>query len=230
MPGHLQFAVATVLLGVLLTSCATEEAREHLASDAVAAPRAAKDEPVSADGLERLRVMVLEVLPHDPQAFTQGLEMADGTLYESTGLVGRSLVRAGPAGGRPTLRKALLPPLFGEGITVVGRKLWQLTWRNRIAIERDAKTLSEVRRVPVPRRGLERVPPAVRKPAGDQRRVIAADLPGSEDTCEERRDRRHAGRPTGDEAERTRVCRRGRVRQRPVHRTASCASTPPPVR
>ncbi|MER8225302.1 glutaminyl-peptide cyclotransferase [Streptomyces sp. NPDC094143] len=41
----------------------------------------------------RPRVKVLENLPHDPKSFTQGLEMADGTLYEGTGLSGQSSVR-----------------------------------------------------------------------------------------------------------------------------------------
>ncbi|MFE9441141.1 glutaminyl-peptide cyclotransferase [Streptomyces sp. NPDC006602] len=107
----------------------------------------------SADGVERLRVKVLEILTHDPQAFTQGLEMADGTLYEGTGLSGRSSVRAGPPGSRPTVSVAMPSPLFGEGLTVLGRTLWQLTWRNGIAIERDTRTLSEVRRVPYPDEG-----------------------------------------------------------------------------
>lgn len=102
----------------------------------------------STDRVERLSVRVLEVLPHDAEAFTQGLEMAGGTLYESTGLVGSSSMRAGSLGGRPTVRVGLPTPLFGEGIAVLGSTLWQLTWRNGIAVERDAKTLSELRRIP----------------------------------------------------------------------------------
>ncbi|MGW0884084.1 glutaminyl-peptide cyclotransferase [Streptomyces sp. NPDC002671] len=103
-----------------------------------------------ADAVERLRVKVLQVLPHDPKAFTEGLEMADGTLYESAGLSARSSLRAGPPGKPPHVRAELPAPLFGEGITLLGRTLWQLTWRDRIAIERDAKTLAELRRVPYP--------------------------------------------------------------------------------
>ncbi|WP_330339901.1 glutaminyl-peptide cyclotransferase [Streptomyces sp. NBC_00557] len=114
-----------------------------------AAARAAADErPLPARRVERLRVKVLEVLRHDPKAFTEGLEMAGGTLYESTGLSGGSSVRSGPPGKPPTVRAALPAPLFGEGITVLGRTLWQLTYRDRIAIERDARTLTELRRVP----------------------------------------------------------------------------------
>jgi glutamine cyclotransferase len=114
------------------------------------AGRAMSGRQAAAHRVEHLRVKVLKTLPHDPQAFTQGLEMAGGTLYEGTGISGRSSVRAGPPGKKPTVRAALPAPLFGEGITVLGRTLWQLTWRNRTAIERDAKTLTELRRVPYP--------------------------------------------------------------------------------
>ncbi|MFD9969172.1 glutaminyl-peptide cyclotransferase [Streptomyces sp. NPDC059015] len=102
----------------------------------------------AAAPVERLRVEVVETLPHDPAAFTQGLEMARGALYESTGVSGRSTIGWGPPGAAPTRRARLPAPLFGEGITVVGRTLWQLTWRDGVAIERDATTLAELRRVP----------------------------------------------------------------------------------
>ncbi|MGR8010922.1 glutaminyl-peptide cyclotransferase [Streptomyces hypolithicus] len=99
---------------------------------------------------------MLKTFPHDPQAFTQGLEMAGDTLHEGTGISVRSSVRTGPSSEKPTIRTALPAPLFGEGITVLGRTPWQLTWRNRTAVERDVKTLKELR--PVPGRPLGRVP------------------------------------------------------------------------
>lgn len=135
---------AAVLLGVLLlTSCATgERAPDDPAGGAADGRR------VAAHRVEHLRVKVLKTFSHDPQAFTQGLEMAGDTLYEGTGISGRSSVRAGPLGKKPTVRTALPAPLFGEGVTVLGRTLWQLTWRNRTAIERDARTLAELRRIP----------------------------------------------------------------------------------
>ncbi|UMP05726.1 glutaminyl-peptide cyclotransferase [Amycolatopsis sp. EV170708-02-1] len=95
---------------------------------------------------EKLKVRVLSTLPHDPAAFTQGLEFSGETLYEGTGLVGKSSMLAGPAGAAPTVRQEL-PGLFGEGITVLGATAWQITWQDGVAIERDAKTLAELRRV-----------------------------------------------------------------------------------
>ncbi|MFJ2753622.1 glutaminyl-peptide cyclotransferase [Streptomyces sp. NPDC087297] len=97
---------------------------------------------------EPLAVEVLETLPHDSGAFTQGLEMYAGRLYESTGVPGQSSVRVGAPGQTPVVHVRLEDSLFGEGITVVGRTMWQLTWRNRVAIERNSETLAELRRVP----------------------------------------------------------------------------------
>jgi glutaminyl-peptide cyclotransferase len=100
----------------------------------------------AADTVPQLRVTVLSTLPHDTSAFTEGLELANGALYESTGRVGRSIVRFGPPGQAPAMSSSLPSPLFGEGITVLGSTLWELTWKNGVAIERDARTLAELRR------------------------------------------------------------------------------------
>ncbi|QWF81686.1 glutaminyl-peptide cyclotransferase [Amycolatopsis sp. CA-230715] len=103
--------------------------------------------PPPAQSPERLRVEVLGTLPHDATAFTEGLEFAGETLYEATGLAGKSFVTAGAPGQPARVRADLPAPLFGEGITVLGPTMWQLTWKDGIAIERDADTLAERRRV-----------------------------------------------------------------------------------
>lgn len=111
---------------------------------------AAPDDATAPDDTGRapaqLRVEVLEVLPHDPDAFTQGFEIAGGTLYEGTGREGKSAITAGAPGKPPRERVELPDRLFGEGITVVGDRLWQLTWKAGIAIERDRATLAAIGR------------------------------------------------------------------------------------
>lgn len=94
------------------------------------------------------QVEVLQKIPHDTTAFTQGLELVDGVLYEGTGLEGKSTMRAlDPSSGDVQKKVDLPPDFFGEGITVVGDTIWQITWQNGIAIERDRRTLDELRRV-----------------------------------------------------------------------------------
>lgn len=105
-------------------------------------------EPGAGAPPEQLRVRVLATLPHDTEAFTQGLEVRDGVLYEGTGLVGRSWVAATDLSSGTELARADLPePLFGEGITLTRDALWQLTWRDGVAVERDPGTLAERRTV-----------------------------------------------------------------------------------
>lgn len=101
-------------------------------------------------GVERLVPEVLAEVPHDTAAFTQGLELADGVLYEGTGLAGRSELRElDPATG--AVRRAVPLPrdLFGEGVTVVGDRVWQLTWRDGVALEWDRAALTLRREVPL---------------------------------------------------------------------------------
>ena len=89
------------------------------------------------DGVE-----VVRRWPHDPGAYTQGLEIVDGTLYEGTGMEGQSSVRiVDPATGALRKKVDLPRPYFGEGITVLGGKLYQLTWKSETGFVYDAATL-----------------------------------------------------------------------------------------
>jgi glutaminyl-peptide cyclotransferase len=103
---------------------------------------------VGPDQPARQRAVVLAEVPHDTAAFTQGLELVDGVLYEGTGLEGSSSLRAlDPTSGEVQTQVALPADLFGEGITAVGSTIWQVTWQDGVAIQRDRSTLAELRRV-----------------------------------------------------------------------------------
>lgn len=91
---------------------------------------------------------MLDTRPHDRTSFTQGFELVDGVLYEGTGMVGASAMLAtDPRTGEARARVDLPVPFFGEGITVAGDRIWQLTWENGVAFERDRATLAERRQV-----------------------------------------------------------------------------------
>jgi len=78
----------------------------------------------------RVSPRVIHSWPHDTAAYTQGLAIYRGRLLESTGLLGRSEVRdVDVSTGSVRRRVALLANEFGEGITVVDDRLYQLTWR-----------------------------------------------------------------------------------------------------
>ena len=94
------------------------------------------------EGAEQLSVQVLEEFPHDPESFTQGLELRDGVMYESAGLYGQSDVRLTDPGTGEVLESVDLPDdEFAEGLTLTDEAVWQLTWQEHIAYQRDPDTL-----------------------------------------------------------------------------------------
>lgn len=96
-----------------------------------------------------LTVEVLETYPHDPAAFTQGLELHDGVLYEGTGLHGESQMRiVETETGEVISQVSLADTVFGEGITIVDDHIWQLTWQEGFAIRREVDSLTELEHVP----------------------------------------------------------------------------------
>ena len=88
---------------------------------------------------------VVATHPHDPNAFTQGLLLHEGSFYESTGLYGASSLReVEPASGEVLRVRYLEDHLFGEGLARVGERLIQLTWRSGIAFVYDLETFEEL--------------------------------------------------------------------------------------
>jgi glutaminyl-peptide cyclotransferase len=74
---------------------------------------------------------IVQTLPHDPAAFTQGLFIADGLIYESTGLNGQSELRVYKPGETQSRRTAKLDRQhFGEGSTIWGDRIFSLTWQS----------------------------------------------------------------------------------------------------
>jgi glutamine cyclotransferase len=100
------------------------------------------------------RAEVVRRLPHPGQGFTQGLITDGATVWESTGLYGQSALCRYPLGTARAEQRATLPAeLFGEGICRSGDVIWQLTWRERVALRWDARTLELTGRVPYNRMG-----------------------------------------------------------------------------
>lgn len=88
--------------------------------------------------VERLIPEVLRVLPHDGEAFTQGLLWHEGYFYESTGLYGEStLRRVDIESGAPLESLSIDDAYFAEGLERVDDKLIQLTWKAGVAFVYD---------------------------------------------------------------------------------------------
>lgn len=80
--------------------------------------------------------------PHSEGSFTQGLEFSEGQLWESTGIEGESRVlQVDLKTGRAVREVSTLPgDQFGEGITILNGKIYQLTWLSKVGYVYDART------------------------------------------------------------------------------------------
>jgi glutaminyl-peptide cyclotransferase len=85
--------------------------------------------------VERLRVEVVGRRPHDRSSFTEGLVLANGRLYEGSGLRGQSQLREVDARTGAVSRSITIDSrYFGEGIAVVDDRVIQLTWQEHTAL------------------------------------------------------------------------------------------------
>lgn len=148
----IRLGMLTVGLALLTSGCAPVEVptQDHGQSE-----REQTDQDIGhAGSVPHLHAQVIHVLPHDSSSFTEGLEIDGGVLYESGGEYGSSKLRATDLRtGRVLAETRLSGGTFAEGITVVGSRIWQLTYREGVAILRDRATLAEITRVSYPGEG-----------------------------------------------------------------------------
>ena len=84
---------------------------------------------------------VVDVYPHDLNAFTQGLVYEDGVLYEGTGLRGRSTLRRVELETGEVLQLLQISDeVFGEGVTIFGDRIIQLTWQSNVGFVYDKES------------------------------------------------------------------------------------------
>ncbi len=91
---------------------------------------------------------VIKEYPHDPAAYTQGLQYADGWIFEGTGNYGTSsLRRVELESGKVEKIRDLDQSLFGEGITVFGERVYQLTYKSQVGFIYDKSSFEEIQKV-----------------------------------------------------------------------------------
>ena len=83
---------------------------------------------------------IINEYAHDQNAYTQGLEFYDNFIYESTGLNGKSSIRKVNFKDGTVINKVDLDyKYFGEGLTIINDKIYQLTWKSKIGFIYDLK-------------------------------------------------------------------------------------------
>lgn len=97
-------------------------------------------------GVEKSRVLgykMIKKFPHDSKAFTQGLLVHDGAMFESTGLYGQSTIRkVDVETGKVLQMSKFSDSVFGEGMAMHNGKLYALSWKERLGFRIDPNTLT----------------------------------------------------------------------------------------
>jgi glutaminyl-peptide cyclotransferase len=100
-----------------------------------------------------LSYTVLNTLPHNTEAFTQGLIIHNGKVIESTGQEPSWIAEVNPASGEHDKKVTLDDRYFGEGITILNNKIYQLTWTSRVGFIYDARTYKKLGEFAYPTEG-----------------------------------------------------------------------------
>ncbi len=89
---------------------------------------------------------VVSAKPHDGSSYTQGFELKNGRLFESSGQYGDSTLREiEPGTGKVLRKRPLAKTVFGEGMTILGNEMWVLTWKEGIAYVFEPDTFKPIR-------------------------------------------------------------------------------------
>jgi len=97
---------------------------------------------------------VLRTYPHDKKAFTQGLVFENGFFYEATGERGKSSIRKVQVGTGSVIQSySVAPEIFGEGVTIFGDKIIQLSWTSNKGFVYDKKTFQLLQQFSYPTDG-----------------------------------------------------------------------------
>lgn len=98
------------------------------------------EQSVKSTEPKQLSYKLIRSFFHDANSFTQGLFFADGKLYESTGLTGKSAIKIIDEQTGKVIKKEMTNPLhFGEGSVELNNKIYMLTWQNNTGYIFDLK-------------------------------------------------------------------------------------------
>jgi glutamine cyclotransferase len=149
MSGFISIIVLASLF--VMSSCANES---ELAESAAAQTTGIPQHSSTAEAPPVYGYRVIRSYPHDRQAFTQGLVYEAGELYEGTGIRGQSSLRRVALETGIVRQERVLPEqYFGEGITIFGDRIIQLTWQSRIGFVYDKASFKLLQQFRYPTEG-----------------------------------------------------------------------------
>ena len=136
-----------LVVSLQLVACKDENATSESAPATTADTSSSS---VKATPPKQIEYQLLNKYPHDNAAFTEGLQYVDGALYESVGRYGRSDIRKTDLKtGKILQQEKLDKKYFGEGLTVLNGKIYQLTYQERTGFVYDQKTMKLIMTFPI---------------------------------------------------------------------------------
>lgn len=141
MKSNAVFAFSLLLIYVI-ASLTVQEGRADEGHRQVSRERVLGQKAIPVYGYE-----IINTYPHDTASYTEGLVMRNGQLYEGTGRYGLSKLRQNDLGTGKAIKEIQLDPLyFGEGVTVLGDRIYQLTYLSNTGFLYDRETLKRERK------------------------------------------------------------------------------------
>lgn len=133
----MKYARLLLFITILFSSCGSNKIVDQ--DTDIATPH------VEVPAPKEMKFNILKIYPHDTGAYTQGLEIYDGKMYESTGDYEQSSVRITNHKTGSIEKKHLMgsDKIFGEGITIFNKKIYQLTWQSNIVYVYDISNIEK---------------------------------------------------------------------------------------
>ncbi|HEX7367103.1 MAG TPA: glutaminyl-peptide cyclotransferase [Pelobium sp.] len=91
---------------------------------------------------------IIKTYPHASDSYVEGLEFHDGFFYESAGDYGHSSLRKVALNGEVVQKKDIDKKYFAEGITLIGNKIIQLTYKEKVGFEYDKTSFKLLKTFP----------------------------------------------------------------------------------
>ena len=108
---------------------------------------------LQAFGIDAVQPEIVAIIPHDRNAFTQGVFLHEGKLYESAGLEGKSSLRVVEASTGAVERVVPVQDVFAEGIAMLDNRVYLLTWKSKVVLIYDYPDLALAGTLPYNRQG-----------------------------------------------------------------------------
>jgi len=104
----------------------------------------------SPAGPKTITYSIIDTYPHDTSSYTQGLVVYNGSMYEGTGLEGKSkLIKVDIKTGKALQQISLDNKYFGEGIVILRDTIYQLTWQNKVVFVYTLKDFKKIKEFPL---------------------------------------------------------------------------------